>query len=293
MTTDFKSDFIPLEKLGVPRENLRLHNTDLELDDLAINIRAVGQSQPILVYPLSGDSGNYEILEGQRRLNAFDRLNQKYPNQGYDKIYATIRPEPENSNKKMAISLGANITQLPMTLDDIQKGVISLWNTLSNMKLVAEEYGISEKTAKKYVKSARLNERLQAATTSGEVCDEPEEALDFIMEAVDLLNWTKDNDNVSEEKIIKTAKTFASKTLAVKGDIISELKKDPTRDPEEIAKEVENKPTKQKTRHIILPPETDRDLVTYGKQKQKKPEAAAAEILIDRLKQLVSQTNDE
>ena len=289
---DKKLEEIQLEKLGVPKENLRIHNADMELDDLGINIHAVGQSQPILVFPLSDGSGNYEVLEGQRRLNAFDQLNQKYPNQGYDKILVVVRPEPESSNKKKAISLGANITQLPMTLDDIQKGVIELYLTLSNMKLVAEEYGISEKTAKRYVRSARLNERLQNATLSGEISDDPEVALDFTMEAVDLLNWTT-NGEVSDEKVIKTAKTFASKTASERGDIIDELKKDPEQDVDEIAEKIKDRPTKQKTRKIVLPPESDKDLVTYAKQKTQKPEAAAADILIKSLKQLVSQTNDE
>ena len=292
MKIDYKLEQIALEKLGVPPENLRLHNTDLELDDLEINIHAVGQSQPILVYPLSNSSGHYEILEGQRRLNAFDRLNQKYPNIGYDKILAMVRSEPENSNRKKAISLGANITQLPMTLDDIQKGVIDLWMINSNMKLVAEEYGISEKTAKKYVKGARLSQRLQNATTSGEITTDPEDALDYIMSAVDLLNWTKIND-VSEDKVIKTAKAFASKTRSEVGDIMAEMKKDPDQDIDIIVEKIRDQPTKQKTRKIILPPETDGDLVKYAKLKSQKPEAAAAGILIEELKKLVSQTNDE
>lgn len=292
MKVEKKLDYIPLKKLGVPPENLRLHNTDLELDDLEINIRANGQAQPILVYPLSDGSGNYEVLEGQRRLNAFDRLNQKYPKEGWNEIEVVIRSEPEDSNKKMAISLGANITQLPMTLDDIQKGVISLWQTLSNMKLVAEQYGISEKTAKKYVKGARLNERLHNATTSGEVCADPEDALDHLMEAVDLLNWTI-GGNVPEDKVIKTAKTFASKTRSETGDIIEEIKKDPSQDIDDIVDKIKDKPTKQKTRKIILPPESDEDLITYAKQNTQKPEVAAAEILVDRLKHLVSQSNDD
>ena len=70
----------------------------MELDDLATNIHAVGQSQAILVYLLSDGSGNYEVLEGQRRLNAFDQLNQKFPDQGYDKILALVREEPETEN---------------------------------------------------------------------------------------------------------------------------------------------------------------------------------------------------
>jgi len=285
-----KLEKIKLEKLGVG-PNIRTHNTDMELDDLATNIHAVGQSQAILVYPLSDGSGNYEVLEGQRRLNAFDQLNAKFPDQGYDEILALVRDEPETENVKKSISLGANITQLPMTIDDIQKAVVELWKDLSNMKLVAETYGISEKTAKKYVRGARLNDTLLNATTSGAVTDDPEDALDHVMEAADLINWTKDND-VSDEKVIKTAKTLASKTRSEAVDIIGVIEKDPSMDIEEAVDIATNTP-KAKTRRLVLAPEDDLNLVNYAKTAKQKPEVAAANILTNRLKQLVPKTDEE
>ena len=116
---------IPLEKLGVGA-NIRKHNIELELDDLAINIKANGQIQPITVYEKNDAPGEYEVLEGQRRLNAFDILNTKYPDQGFHEILAVVREEPEDAEKKMSISLGANMTQLPMTDDDTHLAVIEL-----------------------------------------------------------------------------------------------------------------------------------------------------------------------
>lgn len=74
---------VSLDKLGVPSENLRKHNTDMELDDLATNIHALGQSQPLLVYASPDDPETYEVIDGQRRLNALDLLNQKYPDKGW------------------------------------------------------------------------------------------------------------------------------------------------------------------------------------------------------------------
>lgn len=282
---------IPLVKLGVG-PNIRKHNIEMELDDLAINIRANGQSQPILAYKKK-DLDEYEVLEGQRRLNAFDILNTKYPDGGYDEIYAVLTTEPESANKKMSISLGANMTQLSMTIDDIQVAVIQLWKELSNMKLVAEEYGISEKTAKKYVRGARLNERLQESTLSGEICEDPTEAIDHVMEAVDLLNWTKDND-VSDAKIIKAAKSFAEKTESDKHDLISEWEKDPEREQEEVEETVATAPgtRKPKSYRISLDPDSDDSLSKYSKSRNKKPGAAASEIVIDQLKKLVPPSED-
>ena len=290
-----KLEEISIKKLGVPAWNLRKHNTELELDDLAINIHAVGQSQPILVYKKSDGSEDYEVLEGQRRLNAFDQLNQKYPNKGYDKILAAVTDEPETANKKRAISLGANITQLPMTVDDIQKGVQDLWKDLSNMTLVAEQFGISEKTAKKYVKGARLDDRLNDATTSGEICDDPEQALDHIMEAVDVLGWKKGSKKISDEKVLQAAKTFEEKTRAEVVEIIGELEKDPEQDIDVVIKDIEDKPKerKPKKRTLVLSPDDDDNLTKYAKTTGKKPEIAAAQVLIKSLKHLVPQTDED
>lgn len=285
--------FIPLEKLGVGH-NLRKHNIELELDDLAINIRANGQIQPISVYEKSSVPGEYEVLEGQRRLNAFDGLNVKYPGEGWHEICAVIRDEPIDDDQKMSISLGANMTQLPMTIDDIQVAVIKLWERLSNMKLVAEKYGISEKTAKKYVKGARLNQRLRDAINSKEVADDPELALDCIMEAVDLFNWTKEND-VSEEKVILTAKTLATKTLGDRAEIIGEWGKDPDQSLEDVIDTIEKNPEERKpiATRIVLPPEDDIRLTSYAKSRKKKRAEAASEIVIDQLKKLVSSTDED
>tara|TARA_Y100001936_G_scaffold168003_1_gene164201 strand:- start:4590 stop:5453 length:864 start_codon:yes stop_codon:yes gene_type:complete len=284
---------IPLEKLGVG-PNIRKHNIELELDDLAINIRANGQSQPILVYEKSDAPGEYEVLEGQRRLNAFDILNTKYPDEGFHEILAVVREEPENAKKKMSISLGANMTQLQMTTDDIQVAVIELWKDLSNMKLVGEQFGISEKTAKKYVKGARLNQKLLDATTSGEITDDPETALDCVMEAVDLFNWTKEND-VSDEKVINAAKTFAAKTAGDKREIIDEWTKDPDQDLDEVLETVENNPEERKPKavRVVLPPESDQRLTSFAKSRKKKKADAASEILVDQLKKLVSSEDED
>ena len=289
MSRNVNLEEIPLSKLGVG-PNIRTHNVELELDNLATNIHAVGQSQAILVYQLSDGSGNYEVLEGQRRLNAFDQLNEAYPNQGYDKILAMVVDEPETINLKKSISLGANITQLPMTIDDIQKNVVELWKDLSNMKLVAETYGISEKTAKKYVKGARLNQRLLDGTTSGEIDDDPEIALGLIMEAADLINWSKENE-VSDEKVLKTAKIFASKSRSEVVDITEEMKKDPEMDVEVAATTVSTKP-KSISRKIVLAPEDDSNLIDYAKTSKQKPEIAASKILSASLKQLVPKTDE-
>ena len=294
MPSERKFKAISLEQLGVPAENLRRHNVDLEMDDLETNIHVLGQSQAILVYESPDNEGMYEVIDGQRRLNAFVNLNKKYPDGGYDEIYCMIRDEPADTDERKAISLGANTNSLQMTSDDIMQGVIDLYLVRSSMSYVAEKFGLTEKTVKKYVKSARLDERLRKAQVSGEITDDPDKALDAIMTAVDLLNWTEENE-VSDDKVIESAKIIANaKTKAEEGDIIDEIKKDPYQEVGEIPGKIKNKKTKTITRKVVLPPETDKQLVTYAKSGEikRKPEDAGALILISALKKLVSQDEE-
>lgn len=285
---------IPLDKLGVPAENLRRHNVDLEMDDLETNIHALGQSQAVLVYESPDQEGMYEVIDGQRRLNAFVNLNKKFPDGGYDKIYAMVRDEPADTDERKAISLGANTNSLQMTSDDIMQGVIDLYGVRSSMSYVAEKFGLTERTVKKYVKGARLNKRLRQANVSGEITDNPDKALDAIMTAVDLLNWTSENE-VSDEKVIESAKIIANaETKAEQGDIIEQIQKDPEQDLRDIPGKLKDKQSKQVIRRLTLPPETDKQLVTYAKSGEIKikPEDAGSLILISTLKKLVSQDEE-
>jgi len=294
MSQERKLEKISLDKLGVPAENLRRHNVDLEMDDLETNIHALGQSQAILVYESPDNEGMYEVIDGQRRLNAFVNLNKKFPDGGYDKIYAMVRDEPADTDERKAISLGANTNSLQMTSDDIMQGVIDLYGVRSSMSYVAEKFGLTERTVKKYVKGARLNKRLRQANVSGEITDNPDKALDAIMTAVDLLNWTSENE-VSDDKVIESAKIIANaKTKSEEGDIIEQIQKDPEQDLRDIPGKLKDKQSKQVIRRLTLPPETDKQLVTYAKSGEIKikPEDAGSLILISTLKKLVSQDEE-
>ena len=57
----------------------------------------------------------------------------------------------------------------------------------------------------------RLDDRLNDATTSGEICDDPEQALDHIMEAVDVLGWKKDSKKIDA----KSAEIIVLKDLNI------------------------------------------------------------------------------
>tara|TARA_Y100000590_G_C15530578_1_gene943010 strand:+ start:680 stop:967 length:288 start_codon:yes stop_codon:yes gene_type:complete len=90
---------IPLDNIDDKVAKSTREDYRLGIEELAINIKAVGLLQPITVFQKS-DDGMYELVAGQRRLCAVRILNEKYPNEGFDKIQTIVIPEPETDEEK-------------------------------------------------------------------------------------------------------------------------------------------------------------------------------------------------
>ena len=72
---------ISLEKLRIRKQYAQKKEIDHELDNLVLNIKKNGIHSPLL--GIKNDDENYDVIDGQRRLNALDLLNQKYPDKGW------------------------------------------------------------------------------------------------------------------------------------------------------------------------------------------------------------------
>jgi len=200
-------DFIPIDQIRVQKHNVRLHEIDQGTEDLGENIRANGLLQPIAAY-YESDNGQYVILTGQRRLNAYNYLNKKYPGEGFDKIQCKIIDEPESEEKKKAMSLAENITQLPMTNQDLIKAVTDLYNVYGDYEMVRQEFGLTKYMVDKYVRLSRLPQRIKDAVTSGEIHSNPKTAENMALKAVQATNYTK-NGPISEEYVLELAQEMA------------------------------------------------------------------------------------
>lgn len=185
-----KFEFIPLENIKVQKHNVRIHDIDVGKEDLAENIKVNGLLQPIAAYYDSKRSC-YVILTGQRRYNAYQYLNDKYPDQGFDKIQCKIIDEPESEDKKKALSLAENITQLEMTGPDLTKAVTDLFNVYGDYELVQQEFGLTKYMVDKHVRLARLPEPLKTAIQEGEIHPNPKTAENAALRAVDATVYVK------------------------------------------------------------------------------------------------------
>lgn len=72
----------------------RAGDRDEDIDELKSSIRDIGLSNPIRVEMVDGQ---YELIQGFRRLTAFRELNAEYPDGGFDVIPAVMNARGENN----------------------------------------------------------------------------------------------------------------------------------------------------------------------------------------------------
>ena len=200
---------LPIDRIRVQKHNVRLHDIDKGVEDLATSIKAHGLLEPIVAYK---SDDQYFILTGQRRLNAYAILNDKYPGDGYDHIPCFVRDEPENDNQKKALSLAENITQLPMNESDLVKAVTDLYNVYGDYDMVKQKFGLSRYMVNKYVKQSRLPQELKDAVNHGEISPNPQSAINMAIKAVDAYSYTK-GCSTPIKVVIDLAKALADGTV--------------------------------------------------------------------------------
>ena len=273
---------IPLTQLTVPKQNVRVQSIDKGLDELKANIKSVGLIEPISAYK-EGQSDQYIILTGQRRLNAYHGLNEEFPNQGFDKIECLVTDSPKDDDMKRAISLGENITHLPMSKDDVQSAVTELYNKEDgNYKKIQEKFGLTKYIIDKYVNLARLPSKIKESIRLGGIHTKRKVAEKTALDAVDALQWTNDG-NVSEDRVLELAKIMASKeNSGFRKEIVAEVKKNPEGNIDESI--MRAKDGTYDTIKLRLEPELNAKLERYSeKQGDDSKEDTATGIIFEKL----------
>lgn len=202
-----KVENIPLDNIDLGIVYARKSSINVGIEELALNIKALGLVQPITVYQNSKDK-RYVILDGQRRFNAHHFLNEKYPNEGFDKIQTVVIPEPETDEEKLAISLASNTESLEMKRMDIVDAVNELWNKYNDYKIISEKLGISKYMIKKFVGLGRLPQEIKDAINQGAIHSNSTTAENCAIKAVDASGWEPGND-VDVNMVIEFAKELA------------------------------------------------------------------------------------
>jgi len=288
-----KFDYVKLDDLYTGLSNVRVENAldEEELENLIDHIEAHGLLEPIVVFSINdldqshplyetrkNFKGKYEILAGQRRWNSFKKLNERYPENGWDKIPCHIRIPPEDETDAKAISLGEGLTQLPYTMTDIIDACDTLFKKYNDAKIVQKKTGISETLVNRYVKFVRLPKFIQ--DNLGSIHKSPKVAVNLAVEAADALAWSPAS-GVSEDKVFDLAKKLSEKKKKSQEEY-KKLKQAAEENPKESLKKIEEESLKimaPKLYKIILDAKNARRLDDAAEKNGHDPEDEGAELI--------------
>lgn len=136
MTEEKKTEFkeIPLDLIDAGPLQARTRKVEENTDELAENIKCLGLINPITVY--QREDGRYELVTGQRRLIAVEKL-------GWKAITAKILPSKPTEVVAKAISLSENVMREKLTASDIKDSIIMLYHRCdASARTISKTLGI-------------------------------------------------------------------------------------------------------------------------------------------------------
>lgn len=182
---------------------------DVGVTDLAASIESIGLLQPIRVAE-TGQEGVYELLDGQRRFLAFWLLRKKEPGR-FSRIPSLVHPAEMEEWEKKAISLHANLSQVPMNKTDRVNAMTVVFDRFGGVEKMAEATSLPRHAIRRYVEASRLPGLLKSAVLDDGL------AVRAALDATDL--HARDRDDPA--LMLQTAKDLQSLT----GRQISYVKK--------------------------------------------------------------------
>jgi ParB family transcriptional regulator, chromosome partitioning protein len=139
-----------LSKLNV-RKNLDAGQEDSGVEELAQSITKQGLLSPLIVRAM-GD-GDYEVISGQRRLLACQRIN-------LDPVPCLVRDDLGDVDAQ-TVSLVENVHRADMHPLDKAHAIKALFDLHGSYDQVSKQTGWSVQTVKKYVQLLKLPDELQ------------------------------------------------------------------------------------------------------------------------------------
>lgn len=157
-----RTDSVKLSLISRSDTQARQAEINAGIDELVESIYRQGLLSPVSLVEIEKNKA-YELIDGQRRLLAYQELERKYPERPeYSEIQAAIYANVMDDWEKKTISVNANITQEPMKARDKINTITSLYKHFGgNMSEVARNTGFSRETIKKYVMYERFPKPLK------------------------------------------------------------------------------------------------------------------------------------
>ena len=153
---------IPLDNIVISKRNAR-RTLDVfsGLDELAQSIKEIGVQQPVVVFPIVGQKGKFELIIGQRRFLARKKT-------GKTSIPAIVK-KPMDTVDALAYSFAENIHRVELDWKDKVEAALSLLNELGSIQAVAKKLAVSESSVRNYLGWAAVPEPLKEMVETGQL----------------------------------------------------------------------------------------------------------------------------
>jgi ParB family chromosome partitioning protein len=161
-TTSSKGEIqeIALDQLDIGTAQVRV-DLSSGIDDLARSIKRQGLLQPI--YVVKTGKSRYEILAGQRRFLACQKL-------GHKTIRAIVTDAKSlDDDTRVAISLTENLVRRDNTQKELIDACTKLFKRYLSIQMVADETGLSPQVVSQYVKYDQLIPALKSKVDGAQI----------------------------------------------------------------------------------------------------------------------------
>lgn len=148
--------FIALSRLRLSRRDVR--KTRAPVDALAESIIRVGLLQNLIVVPVAGEDGQYEVVAGGRRYAALRLLAKRKRIARGQSIPCLVVPDAS----AVTVSLTENVQRQDMHPADQFEAFLALVNEGRPVEDIAADFGVSPLVVQRRLKLARLSPRLMA-----------------------------------------------------------------------------------------------------------------------------------
>ena len=234
---------IDLDLIERAKSQARQEKVNVGIEELALSIKVQGLMEPVHLVQIS-NTEKYELIDGQRRFQAFVMLRDKNPEE-FSKITSFCYEDTMEDWEKKSFSLNANLTQAPMTDMDKINAVTAVYNHFGSVHNTVKATGLSDYIVRKYVRVNRLPPPLKTAVENGQI------KLTAALDAVDIHDYDANDPNSADTSVIVATAREMQKLAGKQKKRVKERKNEqPEKPVDEIIDEV--KSVQRRTREITI-----------------------------------------
>ena len=219
-----KTGMFPISDISYGRLQTRTHNVNDNLEPIKKSMEKFGQLAAITIFE---NNGKYELLTGQRRLNAAIAL-------GWSEIRADLIEKPPEDLISKAISFIENEIRQKMSKKDVINTCNEFYFKYASIKAVSEELALPYYLVREAVKLPRCPPEVQQAVETGVI------SLKTAIKATDALKWDADKPR-DGAKVLELGKRLEDNMpRELQKSVIEVGKADPDKPIDDIIKEAKS-----------------------------------------------------